>query len=87
LVGMLTLASTTLVALRRRLRPVPTAGQGKRSPKARRPRRTVTVTLTICPGTKTLVRAQGPSPAANVYWYNAAEPIVSVVADLLNRGY
>jgi hypothetical protein len=44
------------------------------------------VTLTICPGTRTLVRVQG-SPTSNVYWYNAAEPIVSVVADLLNRGY
>jgi len=65
---------------------VRTAGQGKRSPKARRPRRTVTVTLTICPGRSTLVRVQG-SPSNNVYWYNASEPIVSVVADLLNRGY
>jgi len=32
-----------------------------------------------------LVRAQAAN-RTNVYWYDAAEPIVAVVADLLNRG-
>jgi len=43
------------------------------------------VKLTICYGTKTLVRVSNGK--SNVYWYNGAEPIVAVVADLLNRGY
>lgn len=65
--------------------PVPTAGQGKRSAKPRRPRRTVSVTMTLCPGKKYLVRVQS-SKGVKPFWYDASEPLVAVVADLLNRG-
>jgi hypothetical protein len=40
--------------------------------------------MTICYGRKTLVRVGAGS---KVWWYDASEPIVSVVADLLNRGH
>lgn len=42
--------------------------------------------MTLCPGSKTLVRITNDR-GVKVYWYNASEPIVTVVADLLNRGF
>jgi hypothetical protein len=43
--------------------------------------------MTICPGSKTLVRVTSGAAGSKVFWYNAGEAIVAVVADLLNRGF